>query len=52
MIFDKVMNIALRFTGITAGFTGMYLGFQEDYAHAAFIVGLGIFSMLLAKESA
>lgn len=52
MSIGEMINMVLRGVGITAGFAGMYLGFQEEYAHAAFIVGIGIFSMLLAQEHA
>lgn len=40
----------LRFTGLLAAFAGIYLGIHEEYAHASFLMGHGIFNLLLAKD--
>lgn len=49
-MIDRFTSGLLRFTSLGAAFTGMYLGFNEEYAHAAYIMGLGIFNLVLAKD--
>lgn len=52
MKVDRFVSGFLRFTGLCAAFAGIYLGFNEEHSHAAYLVALGIFNLVLAKDYA